>query len=104
MRTEYFHHEKEIPANCQSDYIRVVPHVEFGKLSVKRERLCWRVEIHFTRAWGEMPLAQQKQAFSDDLAIIFTEFETRIAKKKLNYKAKQATLNATAIINKWLAA
>ena len=118
VRHEYFHDMADIAKNLNEDYYNahkpylydgfsyasVVPHIDYKKLSNKRGQLCWRVEISFTRAWGEMPLAQQKQAFSDDLQVIFTEFEARIAKKKLNYKAKQATTDATAIINKWLAA
>lgn len=102
VRTEYFHHESDIYPDCQSDYIRVVPHIEFGKLSVARDRLRWRVEIKFTRAWGEMPLTQQKQAFTADLQAIFTEFEARITKKKLNYKAKLATVDAMQIVLNWL--
>ena len=118
VRHEYFHDMADIPKNLNEDYYNahkpylydgfsyttVEPHIDYKKLSNKRGQLCWRVEISFTRAWGEMPLAQQKQAFSEDLQVIFAEFEARIAKKKLNYKAKQATTDATAIINKWLAA
>ena len=117
VRHEYFHDMADIPKNLNEDYYNahkpylydgfsyasVVPHIDYKKLSNKRGQLCWRVEISFTRAWGEMPLAQQKQAFSEDLQVIFAEFEARIAKKKLTYKAKQATTDATAIINKWLA-
>ena len=118
VRHEYFHDMADIPKNLNEDYYNahkpylydgfsyttVEPHIDYKKLSNKRGQLCWRVEISFTRAWGEMPLAQQKQAFSEDLQVIFAEFEARIAKKKLIYKAKQATTDATAIINKWLAA
>jgi hypothetical protein len=104
VRTEYFHAKSDIPANCQSAYVSVKPHIEFGKLSSKRDKLCWKVEMYFSRAWGEVPLTKQKQAFKTDLEIIFAEFEARIAKKKLRYKAKQATTDAMQIINKWLAA
>jgi hypothetical protein len=34
--------------------------------------------------------------------LIFAEFETRITKKKIAYNAKQATIDALQIINKWL--
>jgi hypothetical protein len=50
VRTEYFHHESDIPPNCESAYVSVKPHIEFGKLSTRRDRLCWRVEMTFTRA------------------------------------------------------
>jgi hypothetical protein len=102
VRTEYFHDENDVPQDCESSYVRVVPHIDYGKLSTRKDRLCWRVELYFTRAWGELPLAQQKALFAQDLRLVFAEFEARILKKKITYQAKQAVYDADKIIVKWL--
>lgn len=104
VRSEYLHDEASAATNKQKGRYYIEPHIKFGKLSIRRGRLCWTIDIYFTRAWGEMPLTKQKQAFKEDLAIIFAEFESKIAKKKLRYNAKQATMDAMQIINKWVAA
>ena len=71
VRTQYFHAESDVAANCQIAYVSIKPHIEFGKLSTSRDKLCWKVEMYFSRAWNEMPLNKQKQVLKEDLVLIF---------------------------------
>jgi hypothetical protein len=100
VQSQYFHHEVDIPADIDNAYVE--PHLQFGKLSTRRKRLCWAVDLYYTRAWGELPLAQQKQSLVNDLQIIFTELETRLTKKKVDYHIKLAIQHANNILNQWL--
>jgi hypothetical protein len=100
VQSQYFHHEADIPADVDKAYVE--PHLKFGKLSTRRNRLCWAVDLYYTRAWGELTLAQQKQSLVDDLLIIFAELDARLTKKKVNYNIKLAIEHACIIINQWL--
>jgi hypothetical protein len=100
VQSQYFHDEADIPADVKKAYVE--PHLSFGKLSTRRGRLCWAVDLYFTRAWGELPLAQQKQSLVDDMQIIFVELEKRLAKKKVDYQIKLAIEHANQIVTKWL--
>lgn len=100
VQSQYFHAQSDVPNDSENAY--VVPHMEFGKLSTKRDCLCWRAELHYTKAWGELPLGQQKQSLADDLSLIFAELETRLTKKKVDYQIKLAIEHANSIIKQWL--
>ena len=52
VQSQYFHAQSDMPADCKNGYVE--PHMSFGKLSTRRNRLCWAVDLYYTRAWGEL--------------------------------------------------
>lgn len=100
VREEYVHDESEAPTDHKNYYIE--PKIEYGKLSTRQNRLCWKVNRNYNRAWGNMALAAQKQSLAEDLNIIFAELETKLSKKKVDYNVKLAIEHANSIIKQWL--
>lgn len=100
VQAEYVHDEKNAPTNGDKYY--VVPEIEFGRFSTSRNRLGWKVDRYYSRAWGNMALSAQKQSLADDLSIIFAELEAKLTKKKVDYNIKLAISHANTIIKQWL--
>ncbi len=98
--SQYFHDANDIPAGLNNAWVE--PHLKFGKLSTRRNRLCWAVDIFYTKQWGELPLQTQKQSLVDDLQVTFAEFEARLVKKKVDYNTQLAVQHANTILQKWL--
>ena len=97
---EYVHDEKDAPTDHKKYY--VMPEIEYGKLSTRRNRLCWKVDRNYSRAWGNLALSVQKQSLADDLGVIFAELEAKLTKKKVDYNIKLAIEHANTIIKQWL--
>lgn len=100
VRGEYFHDAKDVPLGLTTrHYIR--PRLGLGKLVRKHELWHWRVDRHFTRAEGELPLALQQRLFAEDLLSILETLKQRLAKKKLRYDVGLLKLELERLLETW---
>jgi len=100
VRGEFFHAQKDVPKGFKSrHYVR--PRLGLGKLTQKNGLWHWRVDRHFTRAEGELPLPKQKQVFAEDLLSIVATLGQRLAKKKLSFDQERLRVDLEALLAKW---
>lgn len=100
VRGEYFHDAKDIPKDFKGrSYVR--PRLKLGKLTQKNGHWHWRVDRHFTRAEGELPLSAQKQLFRADLFAIVSTLGQRLAKKKLGYDVERLRSDLERLLETW---
>ena len=100
VRGEYFHDPKDVPKRFKGrSYVR--PRLGFGKLTQKNGLWHWRVDRHFTRAEGDLPLAAQKQLFRADLLAILSTLGQRLAKKKLGYDVERLRGDLEQLLETW---
>lgn len=100
VRGEYFHDAKDVPKGLTTrHYVR--PKLGFGKLTQKHDLWHWRVDRHFTRAEGELPLAAQQRRFGEDLLSILDTLQQRLAKKKLRYDVARLRLDLERHLESW---
>lgn len=100
VRGEYFHDAKDVPQGLTTrHYVR--PRLSLGKLVQKQDLWHWRVDRHFTRAEGELPLAEQQRLFGEDLLSIAETLKQRLAKKKLRYDVARLRFDLERLLESW---
>lgn len=100
VRGEFFHDAKDVPKNLNGRYY-VRPRLELGKLTQKNGLWHWSVDRRFTRAEGELPLAEQKQLFRADLSAIVSTLGQRLFKKKLRYDVERLRGELEPLLEAW---
>ena len=100
VRSEYFHTENDVPENYEGKYY-IRPKFKIGRLSNKdgKPRLVvWR---YFTRKFGELSLAEQKEIVGNDMLELIDILATKLKKKKIDYKTDLLKADMKNVLQKW---
>ena len=89
-----------MPENYEGKYY-IRPKFKIGRLSNKdgKPRLVvWR---YFTRKFGELSLAEQKEIVGNDMLELIDILATKLKKKKIDYNTDLLKADMKSVLQKW---
>ena len=100
VRLEYFHDEADAPKNLPyNHYIR--PRLKTGKLSLSKHELKLSFDRYYTRAFGELPLKEQKEIMATELIEVVDVLADKLKKKKIVYDVPLLKEDLQVILTTW---
>lgn len=100
VRYEYFHSENEIPIGFEGRYY-IRPKYKWGHLVNQDGVYHIKVERHFSRSFGELPLLEQKKVIVDDFFYYIQYVSDKLKKKKIEYDCNLLKIDLGEVLMKW---
>lgn len=100
VRYEYFHCENEIPVGYKGKYY-IRPQYKWGRLVNQDGVYHLKVERHFSRSFGELPLLEQKEIIVCDFLYYIQYVSDKLRKKKVEYDCSLLKRDLEKVLMKW---
>lgn len=100
VRYEYFHSENEVPEGFNGKYY-IRPKYKWGRLVNQNGMYHIKVERHFSRKFGELPLLEQKKTIISDFLYYMQCVADKLQKKKIEYDCNLLKNDLELILMKW---
>lgn len=101
VRFEYFHSENDISTDVKCKYY-IRPRLEIGRLAKRKGELKLEITRYFTKAFGYLPLNEQKQIIATDLLEMVDILRMKLEKKKIKYDCDLLKSDIQQILDKWI--
>lgn len=100
VRYEYFHSQNEVPEGFNGKYY-ICPKYKWGRLVNQNGVYHIKVECHFSRKFGELPLLEQKKIIISDFLYYVQYVSDKLQKKKIEYDCNLLKSDLELILMKW---
>lgn len=101
VRSEYFHSEDEVPKGFEGKYY-IRPKYKLGRIVNQNGTYHIKVERHFSRKFGELPLCEQKKIVSADFLYYIQYVSDKLKKKKIEYNFSLLKSDVERILTNWI--